>query len=158
MKQTIITRNSVKTPVSGHFSPDLHTYVSASLYTNPLQGSTWNYITVHAKGVLRFLEMEELHDILKQTTSHFENNPLSPSLFEHLPQEYVNSLSKAIVGFEIAVIEVNHVCKLSQNRDEESFLNIISHLENGNEDARTIAAEMKMRHSELYASQRVVNS
>src|SRR5688572_13312256 len=26
-----------------------HTYVSASWYSNPLSGSTWNYMTVHAK-------------------------------------------------------------------------------------------------------------
>src|SRR5688572_27065305 len=30
-----------------------HTYVSASWYTNPLSGSTWNYMTVHAKGTIK---------------------------------------------------------------------------------------------------------
>ena len=31
-----------------------HTYVSATWYSNPHQASTWNYMSVHAKGVLRF--------------------------------------------------------------------------------------------------------
>ena len=31
-----------------------HCYVSASWYTNPTSASTWNYITVHAKGKIKF--------------------------------------------------------------------------------------------------------
>ena len=31
-----------------------HTYVSASLYENKQQASTWNYMSVHAKGELVF--------------------------------------------------------------------------------------------------------
>jgi transcriptional regulator len=41
-----------------------HCYVSASWYTNPQQGSTWNYITVHAKGELNFLDDSELPGLL----------------------------------------------------------------------------------------------
>ena len=33
-----------------------NTYVSASWYEDKQQGSTWNYISVHAKGQLRFLD------------------------------------------------------------------------------------------------------
>lgn len=120
-----------------------HTYVSASWYTNPLQGSTWNYLTVHAKGILTFKDENFLKNVLEETTAHFENNAESPALFEHLPQEYVERLVKAIAGFEIEVTETDHVFKLSQNRDAESFQNIIAHLQNGNEDAQQIASLMK---------------
>ena len=120
-----------------------HTYVSASWYTNPLQGSTWNYITVQAKGILSFVAEDILIDILRETTAHFENNVNSPSLFEHLPVEYVEKLTKAIAGFEIEVQDIGHVFKLSQNRDAESYVNIIHHLENGNADAKDIASLMK---------------
>ena len=57
-----------------------HTYVSASLYTNPLQGSTWNYMSVHARGDVSFASEQELRAILKRTTSHFENNPMIGTL------------------------------------------------------------------------------
>ena len=120
-----------------------HTYVSASWYTNPQQGSTWNYVTVQAKGILSFVEEDALINILMETTAHFENNVNSPLLFEHLPLEYVEKLTKAIAGFEIEVKDIGHVFKLSQNRDVESYENIIHHLENGNTGAKGIASLMK---------------
>ena len=33
-----------------------HTYVSASWYSNKSTASTWNYMSVHARGSLRFLD------------------------------------------------------------------------------------------------------
>jgi transcriptional regulator len=127
-----------------------HTYVSASWYTNPQVGSTWNYMSVQARGTLRFVPQEALFQILNKTTSHFENNPDSPALFEHLPTDYVQRLAGAIIGFEVEVEEVNHVFKLSQNSDSESYANIISRLQRGDADAQTIAAEMQQRQSYLF--------
>lgn len=120
-----------------------HTYVSASWYADPKQGGTWNYQAVHAKGTLRFLDEESLLSILKRITAHFENNPSSPSLFEHLAPEYVNRLIKAIIAFEIEVAEIGHVFKLSQNRDKESYDNIITELLKGDAEAQQMALIMK---------------
>ncbi|MBS1654875.1 MAG: FMN-binding negative transcriptional regulator, partial [Bacteroidetes bacterium] len=80
-----------------------HTYVSASWYDDPKQASTWNYMSVHAKGVLSFKEEEALLEILKRTTDHYENNPHSGSNFHDLSKEYVHKLINAIVVFEIEV-------------------------------------------------------
>ncbi|MHA4847564.1 FMN-binding negative transcriptional regulator [Flavitalea antarctica] len=132
--------------VLGIFS-GAHTYVSASWYTNQLTGSTWNYMTVHARGNLSFVTKQELRKILDDTTYHFESNPASPSLFEHLPADYVDSLTKAIEGFRIDVTSLEHVFKLSQNRDEKSYDNIITKLDAGDPQAKQIAAEMKSRQS-----------
>jgi transcriptional regulator len=52
---------------------------------------------------------------------------------------------KAIVAFEIKVQEVDHVFKLSQNRDEESYSNILSQLQKGDSDAKQVATIMKQR-------------
>lgn len=125
-----------------------HTYVSASWYKNPKQGSTWNYRSVHAKGTIRLLDEDNLLQILKRLTDHFENNPSSPSLVEHLPSEYLTRLMKAIVGFEIEVKDIDHVFKLSQNRDEESYANIIDKLSKGDLEAQKIATLMK-KNSQL---------
>ncbi|MFT3824632.1 MAG: FMN-binding negative transcriptional regulator [Chitinophagaceae bacterium] len=124
-----------------------HTYVSASWYSNPQQGSTWNYMSVHVKGTVRFLEHAELLEVLEQTTSLFENNSESPSLMEKLPQEYIDRLTKAIVAIEIEVLQMDGVFKLSQNRDKESYLNIIKKLKEGDTDAKKIAAEMEVRQA-----------
>src|ERR1700733_4870581 len=48
-----------------------HTYVSSSWYTNPQQGSTWNYMTVQAKGELSFLPEEDLPGVLNELTDFF---------------------------------------------------------------------------------------
>jgi transcriptional regulator len=127
-----------------------HTYVSASWYSNPQTASTWNYMSVHAKGAIRFLDDAALLKVLKQTTDHFENDPHSPANFEHLPQEYVAKLSKAIVAFEVEVHSLENVFKLSQNRDKESFENIASKLPEQDNDARIIATEMEKRKEELF--------
>ncbi len=120
-----------------------HTYVSASWYANQKQGSTWNYRSVHAQGKLRFTGPDELLQLLTDLTNTFENNPDSPSLVKHLPDDYMSSLMKAIVGIEIEITDIQHVFKLSQNRDKESFENIISELEKGTADSRAIAENMR---------------
>ena len=120
-----------------------HAYVSASWYTDKKQASTWNYLTVHAHGKLKFGDEDMLLAVLKQTTAQFENNPGSPSLVEHLDAGYVERLMKAIVAFEIEVTRIEHVFKLSQNRDEQSYQNIINHLEGGDEEAKMMATIMQ---------------
>jgi len=127
-----------------------HTYISASWYENKQQGSTWNYMTVHAKGILRYLPDEDLPAILDELTSHFENNPSSPSLYKHLPDEYLQRLMKAIIAFEIEVEHTDAVFKLSQNRDAKSFQHIIDRLETGDANAQTVAAEMKKIQAGLF--------
>ena len=120
-----------------------HTYVSASWYSNPNQASTWNYLSVHARGSIRFLEEEELRRILDETTSKYENNENSPSLYRHLSDDYINRLIKAIIGFEMKVESIENVFKLSQNRDENSFHTIMEKLNAQDADAKKIALEME---------------
>ena len=127
-----------------------HTYVSARWYSNPQTASTWNYLSVHARGPLRFLGEPELLTILEQTTAQFENDENSPALFRHLPKDYVDSLKKAIVAFEIEVRELENVFKLSQNRDEPSYVTIIEKLHAQGGDARAIAEEMSKRKAQLF--------
>ena len=133
-----------------------HTYVSASWYENKQQGSTWNYMSVHVRGQLKFLDEQALLATLKRTTAHFENNPHSGANFEDLPDEYVQKMIKAIVAFEIQVQEMDNVFKLSQNRDEKSFHNIIDKLEGQGTDGKKIADEMKLRTSQLFKTKKEI--
>jgi transcriptional regulator len=130
-----------------------HTYVSATLYTDKQTASTWNYITVHAKGVLKFLDEAALLAILSKTTAHFENNEHSPSLVEKMPEEYVSKMMKAIIAFEIEITNLDNIFKLSQNRDKESYDKIIPKLKEQGGDAAAIAKEMEIRSSQLFNKQ-----
>ncbi len=127
-----------------------HAYVSASLYANKQQASTWNYMSVHAKGTLHFLDDKALLQMLSELTAHFENNPASPALAEHIPNDYMQRVSKAIIAFEIEVTALENVFKLSQNKDEKTFTNIAEKLSEGDVDEKIIANEMLKRKDKLF--------
>lgn len=127
-----------------------HTYVSAGWYENKQVASTWNYQAVHAKGVLKFLDEQGLHNLLTRLTDHFENDPHSPAAVRNMDESYVSNMMKAIVAFEIEVTAVEHVFKLSQNRDSKSYENIIEHLKEHDADSKTIAEEMQKRKSQIF--------
>lgn len=128
-----------------------HTYVSATWYSNPHQGSTWNYMSVHARGTIQFLEGEPLREMLRKTTLHFENyDKTSPTYFDNLPDSYINRIMNAIVAFEIKVTEIDTVFKLSQDKDAESYSHIIDKLSQQGESGQMIASEMSKRKSDLF--------
>lgn len=128
-----------------------HTYVSGTWYTNPHTPSTWNYMSVHAKGNIRFLDDDALVEVLRMTTLHFENyNQQSTTIYDNLPSDYTQRLMQAIVAFEIEVKEIDTVFKLSQDRDAVSYRNIIERLKKQDEAGKVIAAEMEKRTKEVF--------
>ena len=127
------------------------TYVSASWYSNPQIGSTWNYMSVHLHGEIRFMTDRELVELMKKTTLKFEKgNTLSPTFYDNLPDEFLSKMLPAIVGFELRAERMDNVFKLSQNRDEASYLNIITELEARGGDSALIATEMRKRREALF--------
>ena len=120
-----------------------HAYISASWYPQPQQASTWNYMTVHAKGELTFLDDNALLNVLQRTTAHFENNASSAALVEKMPPDYVQRLMKAIVAFKIKVTQLDHVFKLSQNKDETTFNSIIAQLGTQSNGVNDLAIQMQ---------------
>ena len=122
-----------------------HCHVSASWYTNPVMGSTWNYMVVHAKGKIRFKDEEGTYNAVRDITNKYEA-PESAAAFNKLSQEYVDGMVKAIIGFTIEVEVLENVFKLSQNRDKESKLNIIEKLnKRGDSNSMAIAREIEKR-------------
>jgi transcriptional regulator len=122
-----------------------HCHVSASWYANPVQASTWNYLTAHAKGKISFGDEVQTKKIVEELTNKYENEN-SPAAFSKLSNEYVDRLVKAIISFTINVESLNNVFKLSQNHDEVTRKNIIEHLcKKGSDDEKNIAVEMQQR-------------
>jgi len=135
-----------------------HTYVSASWYENKKTASTWNYQAVHAHGILKFLDQEKLLEVLTRLTEKFESNPHSPSLVHKMEKDYVEKLMQAIVAFEIEITAVEHVFKLSQNRDKKSYQNIIEELSRQDEDAKNIASVMHQREKFVFGDEKNDNN
>jgi transcriptional regulator len=127
-----------------------HCYVSSSWYTEK-QGATWNYQTVHVRGKIELLDDAATHQILKELTEKYEQDQQRPLLIEQLPEGYVPAHIKAIAGFELEAGDIYPIFKLSQNRDDESYKNIVRHLaDSGDSDARKIAEELKRRRGHLF--------
>lgn len=121
------------------------TFISASWYVDPASGSTWNYMTVHAKGKIKFTDEEGTYHAVKATSDKYEGKE-TIAAFDKLPKEYIEHMVKAIVGFTIEVETLDNVFKLSQNRDKESKQNIIEQLnKRGDADSKAIAMEIKKR-------------
>lgn len=59
-------------------------------------------------------------------------------------------MMRAIAGFEMKADRMENVFKLSQNRDEKSYLTIISKLEQEGGNSNLIAIEMRKRRAELF--------
>ncbi len=117
-------------------------FVSANWYTTKNMGSTWNYQTVHARGKMEIKEEAHLRQLLTSLTLHFEKDPESPTQVKNLSAEYMEQNMKAIYSFDIVVTDLQHVFKLSQNRDEESQANIQNELSKGDAPCKYMAAAM----------------
>jgi transcriptional regulator len=126
-------------------------YVSASWYSNPHIGSTWNYMSIHANGQMNFMSPEWLIQFMRKLTLKFEKgNKNSLTIYDNLPDTFLNKMMPAIVGFELKAEKIDNVFKLSQNRDEKSYLNIISKLSDLGGSSALIAEEMKNRKLDLF--------
>jgi len=144
--QAFMHNNNVLVVFTGH-----HTYVSGTWYSNPYIPSTWNYMSVHAKGTIKFLGDNELKDVLRLTSLHFEkNNTQSTTIFDNLPDNFIQRAMPYIVGFEIEITGMDTVFKLSQDRDYESYKNIIAKLQQQDEAGKVIAAEMQSRIHQVF--------
>lgn len=122
-----------------------HCFVSAEWYKNPASGSTWNYMTVHAKGKIHFLDEPGTRKAVNDITDKYVGKDKVAS-FDRLTDDYINSMVKAIVGFEIEVLSFDNVFKLSQNRDIEERRHIIQKLrERGDMQSMAVAEEMEKK-------------
>lgn len=120
-----------------------HTYVSASWYDHQ-NVSTWNYIAVHVYGKVRLIEGEALYQSLKHLLDKYEQHSEKPVRMEQLSPGYIEGAMKGVAGFEIEITEVQACYKLSQNRNDVSYRNVIHELEKRTDaDAQKIARIMK---------------
>ena len=124
-----------------------HAYIDANWYEDPKSGSTVNYMAVHAKGIISFTDEEGTRAAVKQITDE-KIGVGTPASFDQLPQEYIDRMVKAIVGFKIEVKEMEAVFALSRGKSIPDQRNIIRHLKERNIGGDTYIAE-KMENALL---------
>ena len=119
-----------------------HAYISSSWYDHE-NVSTWNYEAVQIRGTVELMTVDVLYEHLRKLTFKYEKIQKCPVFMENMGDEFVREEMKGAFGLMIIPTEMFIVQKLSQNRKEEDFKNIISQLENGDENEREIAKKMK---------------
>ncbi|HRQ25340.1 MAG TPA: FMN-binding negative transcriptional regulator [Anaerolineales bacterium] len=120
-----------------------HTYISPRWY-NHVNVPTWNYMMVHVYGRVRMVEGEELYDLLGNLVKKHEAD--TGYSLEGLPADFVEKEMRGVAGFELDVTRIEAAYKLSQNRDDESYANIVDELKKrGDDNSSAVAEEMKSR-------------
>jgi transcriptional regulator len=120
-----------------------HTYISSSWYDH-LNVSTWNYEAVQVYGKVQLMNHDELYQHLDKLTSKYENFQKCPVMVKDMGRDFVEKEMKGAFGLKIIPIEIFIKQKLSQNRKDHDYQNIISELENSDENGRKIAEKMKL--------------
>ena len=129
--------------------PGPHAYISPRWYTQ-LNVPTWNYISVHAYGTMRMIEGEQLKAALSRLMRNFEQHMPEPVKLEDIPEKVFHDDFRGIIGFEIRIDELQAASKLSQNRDEHSFRNVIINLQQGDGLSKQVASAMEQKISHLF--------
>jgi len=122
-----------------------HAYISSSWYEQE-NVPTWNYQSVHIYGKGSILSEGELKQDLTSLLQQYEQKRENPVLWDTLSPSFLEKELKGIVGFKIKVEEVQATYKLSQNRNEKDYQNIIEHLQKEETpESKQIAEQMEKR-------------
>lgn len=117
-------------------------YISSSWYEKT-NVSTWNYEAVQIRGKVHLMNDEELYQHLDKLTFKYEKGQKCPMFVKNMGEDLVRREMKGAFGINIIPTEIFIAYKLSQNRNEKDFKNIISELSRSdNENSRKTAEEM----------------
>ena len=118
-----------------------HGYISSSWYDHE-NVPTWNYIAVHVYGRIKIVDETATIEQLKKLVDKYEAGSENPVRVEDLSTKTMRE-ARGIFGFEIEIDEIQATKKLSQNRDDLNYKNIITELEKTeNPQAIAVAKEM----------------
>ncbi len=121
-----------------------HAYVSPRYYTSEQNVPTWNYVAVHVYGKAELVYGEGLIQILNRLTEKNEQNRTDPWSLKQMDQGDIEKMSRAIVGFRIAVERVEAKAKMSQNKPTSEILSLVEGLRNNPESGgKSTAAYME---------------
>ena len=109
-------------------------YVSPAWYPAKLEHGkvvpTWNYVVVHARGPIRFIDDREwLRALVTRLTDVHEGSRDERWRVTDAPPDYIDAMLRAIVGFEIEMTTLTGKWKMSQNRSPADRAGIAAGLE-----------------------------
>ena len=97
---------------------------------------------VHVYGKIKIIEGDAVIDSLTKLVDKYEQNSKCPVRVADLSKKTMMQ-TRGIVAFEIKIEEIQAQNKMSQNRDDKNYSNIISELEKTeNPQSMAVAKEM----------------
>ena len=115
-------------------------YVTPSWYPSKQESGkvvpTWNYAAVHAEGTIKLIDDAQwLRSHVSQMTNIHEPTYQSTWKLDDAPEEYVQTMLKAIIGIEIEIKSLVGKFKLSQNRPAEDYDAVVEQLRKSPKEA-----------------------
>lgn len=136
-------------PVLAIFSgPDA--YVSPQWYASKREHGrvvpTWNYVAVHACGIMRAVDDDAaLRAHLDRLTALHEGDGDYAWRTSDAPADYIDRLLPLIVGVEIEIARLDGTWKMSQNRPAADIDGVVAGLEWGGPCEHAVAAIVESR-------------
>lgn len=119
-KANPVWKNATSAKVLAIFHGE-NSYISPNFYpSKQIDGKavpTWNYSAVHAHGEIEFIHDQKwLLDIVSKLSDFHEKDFPTPWQISDAPNDYIEKMLNAIIGFEIKITKLECKFKLSQNQ------------------------------------------
>lgn len=127
---------------------DHHAYVSSSWYDH-INVPSWNYVAVHCYGQIEALDDEAAYHLLDKVTKKYEHDRTRAFDISQMDTDSLKAHIKGQQSFRMHITRIEANWKLSQNRSDQDYHNIITMLrKEGDAMSIRIADEMqKLRSS-----------
>ena len=120
-----------------------HAYISSSWYDH-INVPTWNYIAVHIYGRANILTGKDLYHSIENMVNKYEFGRENRFHLKDFGQQELDAHLNGLVGFRLSIDRVEAAYKLSQNRKDRDYKEVISQLRKGGSDLElAIAQEME---------------
>lgn len=153
-KGTLRAHMAKGNPLWQHFGPDTnvmvifqgpHHYISPGWYASKAENGkvvpTWNYATVHARGVLKLIDDPDwLITQIGSLSDIHEAGRDVPWKIADAPDKYIRGQMKGIIGLEIEIADLTGKWKMSQNKNDADKAGVLAGLAaDGDENALEVA-------------------
>lgn len=122
--------------------PGPHSYVSPTLYVEPLSVPTWNYVAIHAYGTLGLVADEAGKGALLAGLIE-ASEPRFAEQWRAMPEGFRRTMLAGIQGFRIPIARIEGKFKISQNRAAEERRMVKAAHAAGTADQQALAGWME---------------
>ena len=120
-----------------------HAYISPRWYEETNVVPTWNYVSLHAYGMLTIIEGDaQTADVLARFVDRYESSLPEPWSAAEADPEFIRSMAKQVVCFHIDIDELEGKFKLGQNHSTDRIQRVVAALKQRSGENEQAIAEL----------------